>query len=310
MRLPRLLFVVIISLVPHFTLSIHDDFCSHNGGETSTETSRRPSPEELLAGTQGKPIEEFTTCEEFVSSFLNRKPGIVRGRGTPSSFSSELDDFVRAVSPAELQKSGLSILLGTANSYTGREFRATTLGSHVSAVLRREAKETTTAAAAEGRGEPWNVLGNETYYLFGNHVGKEWEEFLARYPPVQRRPEFACAFADAGERQSHHHQQFTASFGLSGRYEGVPFHYHGHGFLEVLWGGKKWLTFEDEPGGEAAFFDPNITSSHFYITSPSRLLASLYEANLHTGDVIYFPPRWPHATLNLEAYNVWISTFA
>lgn len=34
-----------------------------------------------------------------------------------------------------------------------------------------------------------------------------------------------------------------------------------------------------------------------------------YECTLHPGDAIYFPNQWWHATINLDRYTAFISTF-
>jgi hypothetical protein len=35
----------------------------------------------------------------------------------------------------------------------------------------------------------------------------------------------------------------------------------------------------------------------------------LYECIIRPGEMLYFPPRWMHATLNLEEYNLFVSLF-
>lgn len=34
-----------------------------------------------------------------------------------------------------------------------------------------------------------------------------------------------------------------------------------------------------------------------------------WECTVHPGEMIYFPDMWHHATLNLDTYNVFVSTF-
>jgi len=41
----------------------------------------------------------------------------------------------------------------------------------------------------------------------------------------------------------------------------------------------------------------------------SALRAHLYECTLTPGDILYFPAMWMHATLNVDAYNVFMSVF-
>lgn len=40
-----------------------------------------------------------------------------------------------------------------------------------------------------------------------------------------------------------------------------------------------------------------------------QLADSLYECVIRPGEVLYFPPMWMHATLNLDEYNVFMSLF-
>ena len=44
-----------------------------------------------------------------------------------------------------------------------------------------------------------------------------------------------------------------------------------------------------------------------YTSLPSDSLP--LECTLGPGDMIYFPDNWHHATLNMESYNVFVSTF-
>ena len=34
-----------------------------------------------------------------------------------------------------------------------------------------------------------------------------------------------------------------------------------------------------------------------------------WECTLEEGDMIYFPDKWHHATINLDSYTVFVSTF-
>jgi ribosomal protein L16 Arg81 hydroxylase len=37
--------------------------------------------------------------------------------------------------------------------------------------------------------------------------------------------------------------------------------------------------------------------------------ALLQECVIHPGELLYFPSKWMHATLNLDVYNVFVSLF-
>jgi ribosomal protein L16 Arg81 hydroxylase len=40
-----------------------------------------------------------------------------------------------------------------------------------------------------------------------------------------------------------------------------------------------------------------------------NLGSQLQECSLRPGEVLYFPEMWPHATLNTDAYNAFVSVF-
>ncbi|KGL76755.1 JmjC domain-containing protein 8, partial [Tinamus guttatus] len=91
---------------------------------------------------------------------------------------------------------------------------------------------------------------------------------------------------------------------------GVPFHWHGPGYSEVIFGRKRWFLY---PPDKAPHFHPNETTlawlQHTYPTLPpeERPLETQWERR-SLPQVLYFPDRWWHATLNLDT-SVFISTF-
>ncbi|NXX85452.1 JMJD8 protein, partial [Urocolius indicus] len=107
-------------------------------------------------------------------------------------------------------------------------------------------------------------LGSDTLYFFGDNNFTEWGPLFQHYvPPPFRLPGTSAAY----------------SFGIAGPGSGVPFHWHGPGFSEVIFGRK---------------------GAH-----PAAPL------DLHPAvcpQALYFPERWWHATLNLDT-SVFISTF-
>ena len=89
------------------------------------------------------------------------------------------------------------------------------------------------------------------------------------------------------------------------------------GFSEVIHGAKRWFLAspEDETILE---FDPNITTTEWveriYPTLQDKLKESkhastIYDCIIYPNEVLYFPDRWMHATLNQEDYNFFISVF-
>ncbi|XP_054570546.1 jmjC domain-containing protein 8 isoform X3 [Eptesicus fuscus] len=97
------------------------------------------------------------------------------------------------------------------------------------------------------------------------------------------------------------------SFGIAGTGSGVPFHWHGPGFSEVIYGRKRWFLYPPEKTPE---FHPNKTTLAWLQDTYPALTPSArpLECTIQAGEVLYFPDRWWHATLNLET-SVFISTF-
>ncbi|KAJ3601085.1 hypothetical protein NHX12_032058 [Muraenolepis orangiensis] len=137
-----------------------------------------------------------------------------------------------------------------------------------------------------------DVLGSDTLYFFGDNNLTEWSPLLDHYqPPPFRLPGTSTAF----------------SFGLAGPGTGVPFHWHGPGFSEVLYGRKRWFLY---PPDQKPHFHPNRTTlswleETFPLLPPEE---APLQCTLRPGEVLFFPDRWWHATLNLDT-SVFISTF-
>nr|KAF6441062.1 hypothetical protein HJG63_012274 [Rousettus aegyptiacus] len=72
-------------------------------------------------------------------------------------------------------------------------------------------------------------LGNDTLYFFGDHNFTEWASLFQHYSPP--------TFSLLGTTPAY-------SFGIAGAGSGVPFHWHGPGFSEVIYG-RKVLYFPD-----------------------------------------------------------------
>ncbi|XP_072791570.1 jmjC domain-containing protein 8 isoform X1 [Taeniopygia guttata] len=132
----------------------------------------------------------------------------------------------------------------------------------------------------------------DTLYFFGDNNFTEWGPLFQHYvPPPFRIPGTSPAY----------------SFGIAGSGSGVPFHWHGPGFSEVIFGRKRWFLY---PPDQTPHFHPNETTlawlQHTYPTLPPAQRP--LECTLRPGEVLYFPDRWWHATLNLDT-SVFISTF-
>ncbi|XP_037364018.1 jmjC domain-containing protein 8 [Talpa occidentalis] len=130
-------------------------------------------------------------------------------------------------------------------------------------------------------------LGNDTLYFFGDNNFTEWAALFQHYSP----PPFGLLGTTA-----------AYSFGIAGAGSGVPFHWHGPGFSEVIYGRKRWFLY---PPGKTPEFHPNKTTLAWLQDTYPALAPS--ERPLECT-VLYFPDRWWHATLNLDT-SVFISTF-
>ena len=140
--------------------------------------------------------------------------------------------------------------------------------------------------------QDYNKSGQETLYFFGNHDYQEWSDLFQHYVlPPYKLPG----------------KEPALSFGIAGAGTGVPFHFHGPGFAEVIRGQKRWFLtpFEEKPN-----FDPNKTTLRWLMETYKHIVSNknFYECILKPNEVLYFPDKWWHATLNVED-SVFMSTF-
>jgi len=139
-----------------------------------------------------------------------------------------------------------------------------------------------------------DALSNETWYFFGETHSKEWKDLLQGYllPPCETCTSDLVAL----------------SFGIGNKGSGVQWHVHGPGFAEALWGRKHWILY---PESQKPEFHPNSTSRNWmeYAYTTLDQKSRPYECTLNPGDLIYFPTEWWHATINLDPYTSFISTF-
>ncbi|KAL3922211.1 MAG: hypothetical protein SGILL_002327 [Bacillariaceae sp.] len=138
---------------------------------------------------------------------------------------------------------------------------------------------------------------NETWYLFGDTYSKEWKNILQHYtlPPCQ-----ACRRDDKDD------SLIALSFGIGNAGSGVSWHVHGPGFSEALHGRKHWILQKEKPD-----FHPDQTSYNWMYYNYSQMASEErpLECTLYPGDLIYFPDMWWHATLNMDDYTAFVSTF-
>jgi len=238
-------------------------------------------------------LDPEVTLARFRSDYIGKLPVIAelrRDRNVKFRSLTERDSLLESYGH-------LPVELSTANSFTGRAWEKLTLAAYMQHMM---------AAQTAERG------GNSTWYFFGNTYGAEWEAMLAEYeePPLAESAGTGLASANGATSYG-----TAVSFGLAGKESGVPFHLHSDGWSEVLHGAKRWFLF---PPGYDVGHDPNASTLQ-WSTAPDGYGAHIdredisaqimRECVIWPGDALYFPPNWPHATLNLGEYNAFASTF-
>ena len=140
-----------------------------------------------------------------------------------------------------------------------------------------------------------NQLSNESWYLFGETYSDEWQAMMEEFclPPCQTCTKELSALA----------------FGIGGRGSGVQWHTHGPGFSQSIHGRKHWVLY---PPRQKPTYDPDYTSRYWmeeiYMNLDNEK-EKPYECTLFPGEMIYFPDNWHHATINLDRYTAFLSTF-
>ncbi|XP_075371051.1 jmjC domain-containing protein 8 isoform X1 [Mycteria americana] len=142
------------------------------------------------------------TYSVFLQRFAFSRPVILRGVTDNSAF--------RALCTREKLLAAFGarpVRLSTANTYSYRKV-AVPFREYVEQLLKPQ--------------DPAR-LGSDTLYFFGDNNFTEWGPLFQRYvPPAFRIPGTSPAY----------------SFGIAGSGSGVPFHWHGPGFSEVIFGRK------------------------------------------------------------------------
>lgn len=231
-------------------------------------------PSDMIAtpGPCNIDIRDMTmTQKEFIKEYAFTKPVIVRDTSN--------NDVFRALA----RKSNLI------SSYGHTIVTLSSANTHS-----YDKKEITFKEYCEQHTGPQSTttLGNETFYMFGDNKFDEWADFLSEYsPPPFKLPKHSPAL----------------SFGVAGPGSGVPFHFHGPGFGETVYGRKRWFLTEPATQPE---FHPNKTTLQWFLQDYKDVKneVNLYECTIRPGEAIYFPDKWWHATLNIDT-AVFISTF-
>ncbi|KAL2100886.1 hypothetical protein ACEWY4_002647 [Coilia grayii] len=211
------------------------------------------------------------TYSQFLEQYAYTKPVILKGITDNTRFR-----FLCSKYNLLREYSENTVRLSTANTHSYRKVDVP-FDEFVKFLLRPQSVDT---------------LGSETLYFFGDNNFTEWHALFDEYDtPPYKIPHTSPAY----------------SFGIAGPGTGVPFHWHGPGYSEVIYGRKRWFLY---PPDEEPEFHPN----HTTLTWVREFYPSLgihqrpLECTIRPGEVLYFPDRWWHATLNLDT-SVFISTF-
>ncbi|XP_069381665.1 jmjC domain-containing protein 8 isoform X1 [Paralichthys olivaceus] len=219
--------------------------------------------------------------QQFIERYAYSRPVVLRGL---------TDNTVRVESSKHLRKFKLlcskstllqeygsrKVRLSTANTYSYRKVDVP-FQEYVDKFLRPQSTD---------------ALGSDTMYFFGDNNFTEWQRLFDHY----ESPPYVLP-----------HTSGAYSFGIAGPGTGVPFHWHGPGYSEVIYGRKRWFLY---PPDKEPHFHPNHTTLSWvrdtYPNLPEH--EAPLECTIRPGEVLYFPDRWWHATLNLDT-SVFISTF-
>lgn len=199
--------------------------------------------------------------------------------------------------------------------------------------------------ANDGSGETLpNQLGNETWYFFGETFSDEWATFLQSYelPPCQSCTpmhrlqdmialSFGIGNTGSGVQWHLHGPGFSET--IHGRKHWVLYppadrpeydlDYASRHWMENTYPGLEDWTDEDlknEKRGHDVFlrrwkknmtYGSTMQESKSSVPEGESLPSSKkpWECTVSRGEMIYFPDRWHHGTINLEKYTVFVSSF-
>lgn len=226
------------------------------------------------------PVEnDVITNEEFLRKYAYKSPVVFKKNG----FQTKRNQLFAAKSHIDnllTEYADKRVTISTANTYSYRKFTM-----RFDDYIKEQVFSKTPSSYL-------NDFGNETLYFFGDNNYTEWQSLFDIYEkPVYTLPDHIPMY----------------SFGVAAEGSGVPFHFHGPGFAETMHGRKRWFLYEPS---QKPNFDPDKTTLQWLLEEYPKLSETLMplECILEPFDIIYFPDRWWHATLNVDT-AVFISTF-
>mmetsp|Transcript_36195 Transcript_36195/g.87365 ORF Transcript_36195/g.87365 Transcript_36195/m.87365 type:complete len:383 (+) Transcript_36195:60-1208(+) len=202
--------------------------------------------------------------------------------------------------------------------------------------------------ANNGSGETLpDQLGNETWYLFGETFSDEWSTFLQNYAlppcractPMHREQSmialsFGIGNIGSGVQWHLHGPGFSET--IHGRKHWVLYPHEQRPDYDLNFASRHWMenTYPDlEDWNDDDLQDENKSHETFLKRRNGRFSSTEsrsdlekrseeahdverdpsskkpWECTISEGEMIYFPDQWHHATINLEKYTVFVSSF-
>jgi hypothetical protein len=121
------------------------------------------------------------------------------------------------------------------------------------------------------------------------HGRKHW----VLYPP-QSKPEYDLNYA------SRHWMEYV--YPTLNDWGAADLQLEKNRHVEYL---QKWVAFKKKNGSNIHM--KHSTSAKYRDSGSSK--QKPWECTIHEGEMIYFPDGWHHATINLERYTVFVSSF-
>jgi hypothetical protein len=233
------------------------------------------------------PLIQFSTCNEWIKYCQNKRP-CISYRSEKLMSIPEWKIFFHMNSLQELSKRTDLISQVTSNE----------LNLHIYQTMDLKLKQ---MSISQYISHIVNSNHSNTLYLFGSNDGPEWQTFLSKFPSiVYSELLFNCtAFINHGEML----------FGAAPGNSGLPWHSHDGGISEIIIGHKRW--FFNPPEADPINVSPFANISTWYadhIQNPHKN-PSVISCDVESGGIIYYPPKWSHAVLNIAPWNTCISTF-
>ena len=211
------------------------------------------------------------TVPTFVADYAGKNPVIIIDK-------THNRDFSQHVTKTKLISNfgNIKVILSASNSYTKAK-KTVTVEQYINTIMATP--------------QTLKSLGNESWYLFGDNYGDEWNPLLDRLQ--------ISKFAG---------NENTLSFGVGGQGSGVPFHFHGGGFSEVFFGRKRWFLTKHQ---HAPTFNPDESMLQWVHSKYGQIkdYTKIYECTIKPGEMLYFPSQWHHGVLNLDSWTAFVSTF-